>query len=99
MIPFYKALAKYEATIAAENYMVLIKEGRWQAGVRHVFRENFQSRWVPVVRVANPATIVQQVTRLGGRVWVRPDDPASNGDTALISDPTGAFLMVQRWTW
>ena len=98
-VAFYQALAGYDSLIEADRYTVLVKNDKWRAGVRHVFREGFRTRWVPVVRVLDPAAIIEQVPKLGGRVWVRPSDPASNGDTALISDPTGAFLVVQRWNW
>ncbi len=97
-IAFYQTLAGYDSLVEVERYTVFVRDGKWRAGVRHVFREDFRARWVPVVRVRDPGAILGRVSRLGGRVWVRPDDPASNGESALISDPAGAFLIVQRWT-
>lgn len=96
-IAFYQTLAGYDSLIEADHYTIFLKDGKRRAGVRHVAREGFRARWVPVVRVQDPTALLERVSQLGGRVWVRPDDPASNGETALISDPTGAFLIVQRW--
>jgi predicted enzyme related to lactoylglutathione lyase len=42
--------------------------------------------------------ILEKVEELGGTVLLRPDEPPSNGDTALISDTSGALLMLQRWS-
>ena len=80
------------------DYTILQSEGKWRAGIRHVYENDFKVRWVPSVRVADPAAIVDQVEALGGTVWVRPEEAPSNGDTALISDTTGALLMIQRWS-
>lgn len=95
---FYKSLAGYDAVVEGENYQVLASEGKWRAGIRHVFETDQKVRWVPVVRVENPETLIDKVETLGGTVWLRPDEPPSKGDTALISDNTGALLMLQRWS-
>lgn len=79
------------------DYQILKKDDKWRAGIRHLFDEYLNVRWVPSVRVEDPMAIVDRVEGLGGVVWIRPDEPPSNGDTALISDSTGALLMVQRW--
>jgi len=30
-------------------------------------------------------------------VWITPDEAPNKGETALIGDPTGALLLIQRW--
>lgn len=95
---FYKALGKYDAVVDGENYQVLASAGNWRAGIRHVFESDLKVRWVPVVRVENPEALIDKVENLGGIVWLHPDEPPSKGDTALISDNTGALLMLQRWS-
>ena len=94
---FYQTLGEYESSIDGNNYQVLQNEGKWRAGIRHVFEADFNVRWVPSVRVEDPELMVDKVESLGGVVWLRPDEPPSNGNTALISDSTGALLMIQRW--
>jgi len=95
---FYQALGEYDSSIEGNNYRILKSEGKWRAGIRHVFKEDLKIRWVPAVRVADPEAITDKVENLGGVVWVRPGEPPSDGDIALISDNTGTLLMVQRWS-
>jgi len=95
---FYQALGGYKVVSNGDDYQILIRDDKWRAGIRRLLNSQFNVRWVPTVRVDDPVAIVGQVEGLGGVVWVRPGEAPSNGDTALISDSTGAFLMVQRWT-
>ncbi len=53
--------------------------------------------WVPVIRVVDPQTLADQVEDAGGIVWMDPSEKPDNPDTALISDTTGALLLIQRW--
>jgi predicted enzyme related to lactoylglutathione lyase len=101
-LEFYQLLGSYAADLvtAAENpnpYWVLVADQRWQAGITTVPFENIPPQWVPVVRVADPMAIADQVVPLGGRVLIRPDHPLGNGHLALIEDPSGAILMVESW--
>ncbi|MFK5894333.1 MAG: VOC family protein [Pseudomonadota bacterium] len=97
-IAFYQQLGKYTLHSENNNYQILKSEGKWRAGIRDIFEDDFKVRWVTSVRVADPEVLLDKVENLGGVVWVRPDDASSNGDTALISDNTGALLMIQRWS-
>jgi len=94
---FYKQVLGYEETAMGDQYDVFIRDGKWRAGVRHVQSHKEHMLWVPVVRVADPMATAQRVTELGGVVWVAPDEAPSDGNTALIGDPTGALLLIQRW--
>lgn len=94
---FYEALLGYDEITLGDGYDVFIRNGKWRAGVRYVGDRKGHMLWVPVVRVADPDAMVQRVNELGGVVWVAPDEAPSNGDTALIGDPTGALLLIQRW--
>ncbi len=94
---FYEAVLGYDEIALGEGYDVFLHQGEWRAGIRYVKDKREHMLWVPVVRVADPAVTVQAVPELGGVVWVAPDEPPSNGDTALIGDSTGALLLIQRW--
>ena len=96
-VAFYEAVWGDDEIDLGEGYDIFVHEGEWRAGIRHVKDKREQMLWVPVVRVADPAVTVQAVPELGGVVWVAPDEPPSNGDTALIGDSTGALLLIQRW--
>jgi len=93
---FYRKLGKYEEVLKGEGYRVLLNEGHWRAGIRRIESPTYAGRWVPVVRVEDPASLLKKVESLGGTVWVRPEE-SRNGQTALISDNTGALLILQHW--
>jgi len=94
---FYKTVLGYDKTDSRDNYDILINKEKWRAGIRHMQAGNKHKLWVPVIRVIDPQAIVQRVEELGGVIWVAPDEAPSQGDTALISDTSGALLLIQRW--
>jgi predicted enzyme related to lactoylglutathione lyase len=91
---FYKLLGQYNDLQQNQEYAILQNEGRWRIGIRQIKQKEFAGRWLPVVRVENPAALLDRVEKLGGRVWTRPN---SSQQTALISDSDGAFLILQSW--
>jgi len=95
---FYKTLGGYDSTKVGESYEVLSRENKWRGGIRYIYKDSYPARWVPAIRVSDPEKILEKVEELGGAVLLRPDEPPSNGDTALISDTGGALLMLQRWS-
>jgi predicted enzyme related to lactoylglutathione lyase len=95
---FYKSLGGYESTPVGNDYEILLSQEKWRAGIRYVFKEPYRARWVPAIRVADPVKILEKVEELGGTVLLHPNEPPSTGDTALISDTSGALLMLQRWS-
>ncbi|NOQ15315.1 MAG: VOC family protein [Methyloprofundus sp.] len=95
---FYLFLGEYDTPVKINDYIILENGEKWRAGIRPVLEDGFKVRWVPVVRVADPEEIVSRVTTLGGIVWLRPGEFFNNSDVALISDSTGALLLVQRWS-
>jgi len=98
-VDFYVHLGGYEETVEGNDYTILVNENKWRAGVRRIEEGKLSGRWIPVVRVEDPAGMLDRVDSLGGVVWVKPGEKASNVRTALISDCTGALLMLQHWTF
>jgi predicted enzyme related to lactoylglutathione lyase len=96
---FYQKLGGYERTIAGSDYVVLVNEDKWRAGIRKVQEKTFSGNWVPAVRVENAGQLVSRVTALGGRVLLAPGQSPDNPDTALITDSTGALLILQPWNF
>jgi len=94
---FYAEVVGYDQMVSSNQYDVFMHSEKMRAGLRHVDSETKNRLWVPVVRVADPELIIQRVAELGGHVLLRPNEAPSTGDTALIADPTGALLLVQRW--
>jgi predicted enzyme related to lactoylglutathione lyase len=95
---FYQNLGAYESIKLEDDYEILLNDGALHAGIRYITKDKFQTQWVPIVRVAEPEALLDKVEALGGVVWLRPDEPPSNGHTALIADNKGALLMIQRWS-
>lgn len=93
---FYRKVLGYDEILSGNDYDVLVHEGHWRAGIRHLQNPKHML-WVPVVRVADPYAITQRVKELGGVVWVTPDEAPGDGDIALIADVTGALILVQKW--
>ncbi len=96
-LAFYKELAGYEVRKIRAGYWVLLRGNHWLAGVRELRRKELESRWVPVVRVEDPKAMSERAVALGGKLLVGTDEPPSDGMVALIADPAGALLMLQRW--
>jgi predicted enzyme related to lactoylglutathione lyase len=94
---FYATVLGYDEMTSGDDYDVFMSKGKWRAGMRHLQDKNDHMLWVPVVRVADPEVTAQRVEELGGVVWITPDEAPSKGNTALIGDPTGALLLIQRW--
>ncbi len=93
---FYSQVLGYDEIASTNEYGVFMHNGKWQAGIRHL-QEPKHMLWVPVIRVADPEATARRVKDLGGSVWVAPHEAPSNGNTALIGDPTGALLLIQQW--
>ena len=98
-VRFYEPLGRYGRVIQGADYRILVNEGRWRAGIRQIRQVPFAGRWVPVVRVADPARSAELAQALGGTLWLRPGEGGAGADTALIADPAGALLILQRWTF
>lgn len=96
-LEYYQALAGYDYQEARAGYWILIAEGKWRAGVRELFNESLETRWVPVIRVADPIRTAEQAEHLGGKVIIAPGEYANESQTALLADPSGALIMVEYW--
>jgi predicted enzyme related to lactoylglutathione lyase len=100
-ISFYSSLVGYEVetvdTAVLQDYTVFRRDGRARAGVRQLPWEEVMPNWLPYVRVADPKAVADRVESLGGRVLIAPADSIRAGSVALIADPSGGVLAVQKW--
>ena len=97
-LAFYQELAGYDVTGDPEDYLILTRDDHWRAGIRFVDNSDLEMRWVPVVRVDDTEAIAEWARQLGGKVPVGPRPTDDGGSVALLADPTGALVIVQRWT-
>lgn len=100
-VEFYSGLMDYEVDVveggAAEEYRVLSIRDIPRAGILEYDLPQVQPNWVPYVLVEDPEALVGRVEALGGRVLMAPNPDVRNGSVALIADPSGAALTIQKW--
>ena len=55
------------------------------------------SHWLPYVLVDDPGALAARVESLGGQVILAPKSSIRGGTLAIVSDPTGGALALQKW--
>jgi predicted enzyme related to lactoylglutathione lyase len=75
----------------------LLKTDRPRAGLFLSPWPRETSAWLPYVRVADPAAMAARAVELGGTVFLAPRADVRNGSLAIILDPGGAPLALQRF--
>lgn len=99
---FYNALVPFEMTVSKSesgaSYIVL-KQGRARAGVFRVpdSEAKVPPNWLPYVLVTDPAGLAARVAGLGGRVLLSPSPTLRKGSLAVVADPTGAVVALQKY--
>jgi predicted enzyme related to lactoylglutathione lyase len=83
-------------TAGGLNYHVL-KAGPARAGLFQSPWKREASAWLPYVRVGDPAAMAAKVTQLGGTVVLAPSPELRNGSVAVVLDPAGAALALQKY--
>lgn len=65
-----------------------------------IFDNPFKSAaplWLTYIAVIDPADAVARAESLGGKVLLAPSGDLREGSMALIQDPDGAILALQKW--
>ncbi len=98
---FYGTLVGY-STDEVEGYegrtYTVFKQGDVpRAGMLKNPFENVKPNWLPYVRVEDPMPLVEKAKELGGEVVVAPDPKIRKGSVALVLDPNGAAIALQKW--
>jgi len=101
---FYEALSGYESSVQGERngiqYHLLRRDGRTRAGLFQIpddAEKNVDPNWLPYVAVADPAALTIRAESLGGSVILAPGPEIRNGTLAIVADPTGGALALQKW--
>jgi predicted enzyme related to lactoylglutathione lyase len=76
----------------------LWSSGEARAGILQNPFEKARSAWIPYVRVDDPAALAERVPELGGRVIVAPRPEVREGTLAVVLDPSGAPVALQKWS-
>lgn len=75
----------------------LLKTDRPRAGLFASPWKREKSAWLPYIRVEDPAAMVARVKELGGSVALEPTPAIRNGTLAIVLDPAGAPLALQKF--
>lgn len=101
-LAFYKNLGGFESRVTASNhgvdFHVLENQGA-RAGLYQIPADAtmVDPHWLPYVRVADPAAVAARAVALGGTVLMAPRPEVRGGSLAVIADPTGGAIALQRW--
>jgi predicted enzyme related to lactoylglutathione lyase len=97
---FYADLVGFEVVVSdqGDKTFRVLKLGRDRAGVIRMPFAGMQSTWLVSVMVADPAASAERAQQLGGRVLLAPRADVRDGSVALVADPSGAVLALQKWS-
>ena len=89
---------RHEISEARDNFTYyLLTTDRPQAGLFRSPWKRETSAWLPYVRVADPGAMAARALELGGRIALQPAPGIRNGSLAIVLDPFGAPLALQRY--
>ena len=89
---------RHEVSDTRQNFTYyLLQTDRPRAGLFLSPWTRETSAWLPYVRVADPAAMAAAAEELGATIAVAPRAAVRNGSLAIIVDPTGAPLALQKF--
>jgi predicted enzyme related to lactoylglutathione lyase len=81
-----------------ENFTYyLLTTDRPRAGLFRSLWERDTSAWLPYVRVEDPAAKAARAVQLGGSIALAPGPRVRNGSLAIVLDPAGAPIALQKF--
>ena len=99
---FYTRLGGYTSVLLESRLDVdyhVLRSTRGRAGLFRLPPQvaGVQPNWLPYVLVSDPAAFAARAVALGGRVVVPAAPERRNGSLAVIADPGGAVLALQKY--
>jgi len=94
---FYQQLSGVDVeTIVRRQgqYRYLFASGKESAGILENPFADTDPVWLTYIAVEDPAASAQQAAKLGAKILIEPADDIREGTLALITDPTGALLVL-----
>ena len=96
---FYQLLAGYDIEIVDRRggqYTFLSKKGVRRAGIMPRPGEDIDPVWLTYFGVVDPREAAALASQLGGTVLVPPSPELRDGTMAVVTDPAGAVLVLQK---
>jgi len=98
---FYRALGGYDVqTIDRRGgeYTLLTNNGENRAGILENPADNLSPVWLTYFGVNDPAAAASRAESLGGSIILPASPELREGTMAVVSDPSGAVLVLQKWS-
>jgi len=103
-LAFYSDLFGFESAVHETKngieYHALRRDGRTRAGLFQIPEaadKNVDPNWLPYVLVDDPGGLATQAKSLGGTIILAPAPGIRSGTLAIVADPTGGALALQKW--
>jgi len=100
-LSFYAGLLGYQSEVTGEqdgfSYHVLRREHARAGLYRIPAGKGIEPNWLPYVKVGDPAALAARVAGLGGQVLLEPRADIREATLAVVADPSGAALALQKW--
>jgi len=96
---FYKLVAGYDIEIVNRRggqYTFLANNGVQRAGIMPRPGEDVDPVWLTYFGVSDPRTAAAKAQELGGTVLLPPSPELREGTMAVVADPAGAILVLQK---
>jgi len=98
---FYKGVFGYVVetvkTSGPVTYYSLSSGGVPRAGLYQSPWKHVRSNWLPYVLVPDAKAFADKAASLGGKVLLEAHPNVRGGSLAIVADPTGAAIALQRW--
>ena len=96
---FYRLLAGYDIEVIERRgglYTLLSRNGVHRAGIMPRPADEVEPVWLTYFGVSDPKTAAAKAKELGGTVLVPPSPELREGTMAVVTDPVGAVLVLQK---
>lgn len=96
---FYGSVVGYDVQRTERRggtYTMLANRGTERAGILENPAEDWDPVWLTYIGVTDPAAAAARVETLGGQVLLAPSPEVREGALAVVADPSGAILVLQK---
>jgi predicted enzyme related to lactoylglutathione lyase len=97
---FYRSVVGYEVRRIARRggtYTILGSAGVDRAGILANPTTQWRPLWLTYFAVSDPEAAAERARELGGRILLKPSPQIREGSMAVVTDPSGAVLVLQRF--
>jgi predicted enzyme related to lactoylglutathione lyase len=97
---FYTSTFGYQQEVTdrqGPNAYVVLSLGRPRAGILQSPQPEIRPVWLPSILVSDPTALAARATALGGTVLLEPHPDIRKGSLAVVADPSGAIVALQKY--